>query len=507
MKIAIELYEDFCAWVNTSQKGGEVFLENYYRAGMYLRQHLRYGIFSSIMNIHPSPLFEEISFLEALKFSTALNDYNNIVFFNSARLNDVLGRYSFIALDPFEQFIYESTEMIPDIFEQLAQKINIFKLSSISDLPPFQGGVAGYLSYDLVRDLEELPSYAIADIAYPKWVLGFYDVVLSIDHVQKKSWICSSGFPELDPDKRHERARERLQWLRSEIKLAKINKNINSVAVDQEDIISNFTESEYLSAVAKVKCDIADGEVFEVNISQRFQCALPEGLTPFQLYRRIAERNPAPFASYMRFDELAIVSSSPERFLKVSDNVVQARPIKGTVKRSKNIKKDEVLAQQLLTSEKNNAENAMIVDLMRNDLSRVCLPHSVAVPQLCQLESYENVHHLVSVVTGVLHPECDQIALLKATLAAGSVTGAPKIRALEIIDEIEPTRRGPYCGHALYLGFNGTMDSSLLIRTYVIFGSVVTFQGGGAVVLDSDPMQEYEETFTKVRTLMSALTL
>lgn len=457
------------------------------------------------MDTHGLPLFEEVSFSEALKFSAALHGYNDIVFFNSARIHPELAQYSFIALDPFETFIYDVTENSPDIFEQLAQKINTFNWPHIPGLPPFQGGVAGYLSYDLVRDLEELPHHAVADIAYPKCMLGFYDVVLSIDHIQQKAWICSSGFPESDIAQRQKRAQERLQWLWSEIQSAKPVPS-NSVTVAQESITSNFTESEYVAAVAKVQHDIAEGEVFEVNISQRFQCALPEGLTPFQLYQRIVERNPAPFASYMRFGELAIVSSSPERFLKVTGDVVETRPIKGTVKRSKNIKEDELLAQQLLTSEKNNAENAMIVDLMRNDLSRVCLPHSVKVPQICQLESYENVHHLVSVITGILRPEFDRIALLKATLSGGSVTGAPKIRAMEIIDEIEPTCRGPYCGHAVYFGFNGTMDSSLLIRTYVIFENVVTFQGGGAVVLDSDPLQEYEETFIKVRPLMDALT-
>lgn len=456
------------------------------------------------MNDAYLPLFEELPYSEAMVFSTALDGYNNIVFFNSTRHDKELARYSFIAIDPFAQFNYSHDDIDPHIFDKLADKMRPFVLPNIPELPPFQGGIAGYMSYDLVRDLEVLPNQAVADVAYPKWVLGFYDLVLSIDHVQQQAWVVSSGFPKMDLFKRQDRARLRLQWFLSEIKSAVVA-DVSNIGIDNACITSNFTKSEYLSAVSKIINYIVEGDVFEVNLAQRFACALPQGLTPFQLYRRICERNPAPFAAYIRFDDLAIVSSSPERFIKVQEGVVETRPIKGTIKRSNDKDEDILLAQQLVASEKNSAENAMIVDLMRNDLSRVCLPHSVRVPQFCQLESYQNVHHLVSIITGTLRPNCTRIDLLKATIAGGSITGAPKIRAMEIIDELEPTRRGPYCGHALYLGFNGAMDSSILIRTYVISDDKVTFQGGGAVVLDSDPLQEYEETFVKVRTLMDAL--
>ena len=450
------------------------------------------------------PLFKELSYLEAITFSGALGQYNNVVFFNSARVDNKLGRYSFIALDPFEIVRYSEDDE-RDVFAELNRKLNSYVLADLPELPPFQGGLAGYLSYDLVRDLEVLPTQATADIAYPKLILGCYDLVVSVDHIEQKAWVISSGLPELEDAKRHVRAQARLQWLLAEIKNSPARHDDDEAVIDADDIVSNFTQADYIAAVSKVINYIKDGDVFEVNIAQRFKCALPAGLTPFQLYRRICAKNPAPFASYMRFDELAIMSSSPERFLKVTDDLVETRPIKGTIKRSDNKETDQLLGQQLMMSEKNCAENAMIVDLMRNDLSRVCMPHSVQVPQFCQLESYQNVHHLVSVVTGRLRAECNRIDLLKATLAGGSITGAPKIRAMEIIDELEPTKRGPYCGNAIYLGFNGAMDSSILIRSYVISHDTITFQGGGAVVLDSDPAQEYEETFIKVRMLMAAL--
>ena len=450
------------------------------------------------------PLFKELSYLEAITFSGALGQYNNVVFFNSARVDNKLGRYSFIALDPFEIVRYSEDDE-RDVFAELNRKLNSYVLADLPELPPFQGGLAGYLSYDLVRDLEVLPTQATADIAYPKLILGCYALVVSVDHIEQKAWVISSGLPELEDAKRHVRAQARLQWLLAEIKNSPARHDDDEAVIDADDIVSNFTQADYIAAVSKVINYIKDGDVFEVNIAQRFKCALPAGLTPFQLYRRICAKNPAPFASYMRFDELAIMSSSPERFLKVTDDLVETRPIKGTIKRSDNKETDQLLGQQLMMSEKNCAENAMIVDLMRNDLSRVCMPHSVQVPQFCQLESYQNVHHLVSVVTGRLRAECNRIDLLKATLAGGSITGAPKIRAMEIIDELEPTKRGPYCGNAIYLGFNGAMDSSILIRSYVISHDTITFQGGGAVVLDSDPAQEYEETFIKVRMLMAAL--
>jgi para-aminobenzoate synthetase component 1 len=252
-----------------------------------------------------------------------------------------------------------------------------------------------------------------------------------------------------------------------------------------------------------VKDYILAGDIFEANISQRFSADLLD--RPFDLYRRLREINPATFSAYLAFDDTILASASPERFLKLTHGQVETRPIKGTRPRGKTAQEDQAFANELMKSEKDHAENVMIVDLLRNDLSRVCEDHSVQVPQLCGLESYPAVHHLVSVVTGKLTSKLTAVDLLRATFPGGSITGAPKIRAMEIIAEIEPTRRGPYCGSIGYIGFNGDMDTSIAIRTYAIKNNKVTFQAGGAVVVDSDPVDEYEETLTKARALKKAL--
>jgi para-aminobenzoate synthetase component 1 len=229
-------------------------------------------------------------------------------------------------------------------------------------------------------------------------------------------------------------------------------------------------------------------------------------LHPFQLYCRLRKKSPTPFSAYFFWGDMFLLSSSPERFLKLTGKHVETRPIKGTRPRGLTHIEDEQLKNDLLSSEKDHAENIMIVDLLRNDLSRVCEPHSVQVPALCALESYAAVHHLVSVVQGTLKKEYTAVDLLKATFPGGSITGAPKIRAMELIAEIEPTARGPYCGSLGYIGFQGDMDCSIVIRTFGIKNKKITFQAGGAVTLDSDPAAEYEETLIKARALQLTLT-
>ena len=240
-------------------------------------------------------------------------------------------------------------------------------------------------------------------------------------------------------------------------------------------------------------------------MTQRFRAPLPEGVTPFELYRRLRAVNPAPFAAYLDFPEVVVASSSPERFLKLRDGRVETRPIKGTRPRGKTPAEDDALALELLASEKDRAENVMIVDLLRNDLSRVCRDESVKVPELCVLETYATVFHLVSTVVGELLPGMTAVDLLKASFPGGSITGAPKIRAMEIIAELEPTQRGPYCGSIGYLSFTGSMDSNIVIRSYAIKDGTVTFQAGGGIVADSKPDAEYEETMDKARALLAAL--
>jgi para-aminobenzoate synthetase component 1 len=250
---------------------------------------------------------------------------------------------------------------------------------------------------------------------------------------------------------------------------------------------------------------ILAGDIFEANISQCFNAKLPKDFSNFDLYLRLRKKNPAPFAAYLNLGNRFVLSASPERFMQLRGDQVETRPIKGTRPRHANAQLDQQLADELVKSEKDKAENIMIVDLLRNDLSKVCQDHTVTVTQLCGLESFATVHHLVSVVKGELMPRHDAVDLLQATFPGGSITGAPKIRAMQIIAEIEPSKRGIYCGSLGFIGFNGTMDTSIAIRTYTIQDDKISFQAGGAVVADSNPLQEYEETLIKSSALRTAL--
>jgi para-aminobenzoate synthetase component 1 len=258
-----------------------------------------------------------------------------------------------------------------------------------------------------------------------------------------------------------------------------------------------------MEAVEKVREYIRNGDIFQANLSQRFEVSL--ATNPYAIYRRLRSINPAPFAAYLNFDDVKIISASPERFLKLDGDIIQTRPIKGTRPRGKTAVEDERLANELLSSEKDRAENVMIVDLERNDLGRVASYGSVIVPELTALESYATVFHLTSTVEGRLADGKDRVDLLKATFPGGSISGAPKVRAMEIIEEIEPTRRSVYTGAIGYLGFDGGMDLNIAIRTIMAVRNKMYFQAGGGIVFDSDPESEYNETLDKASALMQAL--
>jgi para-aminobenzoate synthetase component 1 len=362
------------------------------------------------------------------------------------------------------------------------------------------------LSYEASGALENLPRSKINDQLLPDFWWGFYDLVISFDHHAKKAWICATGFPASDENSRQERAHQRLAWAEYLItNISQDNKaEAQSIAPDQ--IQANFTPAQYQQAVERVMEYIRAGDIFEANIAQRFNAALEQDFSIIDLYRRLRINNPAPFAALLQTPDWSLVSASPERFVQCLDGIAQTRPIKGTCARHSDPIIDQQRADQLFASVKDRAENIMIVDLMRNDFSRVCLPHSVKVTQLCAVESFATVHHLVSVVEGQLAPDQTAIDLLNATFPGGSITGAPKIRAMEIIAQIEPHVRGPYCGSIGYISGNGNMDFSITIRTFVIANNQITFHVGGAVTLDSDPAAEYQETLTKAKALLRTLT-
>ncbi len=430
---------------------------------------------------------------------------------DSAKLMDRFARYSFLAVDPFSvleakdgRIVLDGRGFEGDPFAVMAERLAAFPMTHRAGLPPFQTGAVGFLSYDLCHHLETLPHPRADDMRFPDLALGFYDVIAAWDHRDRRAFVLSSGWPESDGERRRRRAVMRAEWLAAQ--LSGVPPEATSVPRHAApDITANVSRPDYEAAVRRVIDYILAGDIFQANLTQRFRCRMPEGLGPFALHRRLTAINPAPFSAYLGFGDTVIASASPERFLSLRNGWVETRPIKGTRPRGTMPQEDERLAAELLASEKDTAENVMIVDLLRNDLSRVCRDGSVAVPELCVLETYATVFHLVSTVVGEMRPGLGAVDLLRAAFPGGSITGAPKIRAMEIIAELEPTRRGPYCGSVGWFGFDGGMDTSIAIRTYAIKDGWVTFQAGGGIVVDSDPAAEYEESLAKARALVAAL--
>jgi para-aminobenzoate synthetase component 1 len=445
---------------------------------------------------------------------------SHLLFLDSAQDPDRLGRYSFLAAAP-TTVIRTRGRGDPSALDQARTLLARFAASPMADLPPFQGGLAGYLAYDYGAVLERLPAPRYDDLGLPDAVLGLYDWVIAWDHQRGRCWLISTGIPETGAA-RARRAAERMAWVRRllagpsggpggrRFPSARRGVAAPSYPLAGTDralgigLRSTFTRRGYLDAITRVRDYILAGDIFQANLSQRLEAPLEED--PWHLYRRLRSVNPASFAAYLEFGDLAIASASPERFLRLdSGGRVESRPIKGTRPRGLSPLHDAALARDLLESEKDRAENLMIVDLLRNDLSRVCRPGSVRVLELFHLEEYRTVHHLVSTVEGRLAPGADATSLLAAAFPGGSITGAPKVRAMEIIAELEPTRRGVYCGVIGYLSLTGAMDTSIVIRTLVAAGGRVTFSVGGGIVADSDPESEYQETLDKGLALMTAL--
>ena len=438
------------------------------------------------------------------------------LFLDSALREPALGRYSFVAADPFD--FLQLPPQRTDGLDKLARRMNGLQAETAAGLPPFQGGAAGLFGYDLGQSLEVLPRPAVDEFQVPALAVGFYDVVVAFDHLENRTWIISQGLPQLDPARRRRRARQRLDqlraWLadtrtsppqrRSRLPAVTPGQLATQYPVGRTDgLTSNFSPAGYLRAVQRVIEYVFAGDVFQVNLAQRL--LWPASDDSVDLYLRLRERNPAPFAGYFDLGDFQIVSASPERFLRLSDQQVETRPIKGTRQRTDTAEFDRAAEAELRQSEKDRAENVMIVDLLRNDLSRVCRPESVRVSQLCEVETYQYVLHLVSAVCGRLRRGCSPIDLIRAAFPGGSITGAPKVRAMEIIAELEPTARGAYCGSLGYLGFDGSLDLSILIRTITAGRGWWQAPVGGGIVAQSVPQQEYEETWHKAEGLLRAL--
>ena len=467
------------------------------------------------------PCVEPLTGLTAWEVCQRLADRQRLLFLDSAPPHP-LGRYSFVSAEPacwltsHQGWISENRKFIgvADPLLVLADRLAGFTAATVDELPPFQGGAAGLFSYDLCHHFEVLPTPTYNDFNAPDMAVGIYDWVIAFDHATDQAWLISTGYPEADPRRRWQRAKQRSEqvkrWLDRPLAAPSGGGDGGSAietpqfAVDGlPGITSNFDRENYLRTVARAIEYTHAGDCFQVNIAQRL--LTPARVAPLTLYEKLRARNPAPFAGYFDLGDHAIVSASPERFMRIANGEVATRPIKGTRPRGKTPDDDQRLADELRASAKDRAENVMIVDLLRNDLGRVCAYGSVRVNALCRLESYPFVHHLVSEVRGRLRDGLGATDLLRASFPGGSVTGAPKIRAMEIIAELEQTARGPYCGSLGYLGFDGGMDMNLLIRTFVFSKGWLHFAVGGGIVADSTPEREYAETWHKAEGLLRAL--
>ena len=447
------------------------------------------------------------------------------LFLDSASTATRLGRHSFLTADPIDVIQSKGSNAALD---QVRARLAPFHVEPVAGLPPFQGGAAGYIAYDWGLTLERLPAPRYDDLALPDVVLGVYDWVLAWDHIASRAWLISTGMPETSPTARTARAADRARAVRERLRgepVSDVPQQVRQVLMDPReqvrpipssypveggwwepsfDLRSSFTRSGYLDAVRRVRDYIFAGDIFQANLSQRFEAPLHE--SPWAFYSRLRTRNPAPFAAFLETPDASVISASPERFLHVDrKGFVETRPIKGTRPRGVGPEHDAALGQALAESAKDRAENLMIVDLMRNDLSRVCAPRTVRVSELFSLERYATVHHLVSTVVGQLEPGHDVLHLLRAAFPGGSITGAPKLRAMEIIAELEPSQRSVYCGSIGYWSVTGDLDTSIAIRTAVARNGRVYFSAGGGIVADSDPEQEYRETIDKARALIDAL--
>jgi para-aminobenzoate synthetase component 1 len=366
------------------------------------------------------------------------------------------------------------------------------------DLPPFRGGIVGWLAYEAGRHLERLPEPHPDQIDLPEVAFGLYDVIAAFDQQTQKAWVF--GWPG-----RAKKAQALADRLTQALAQAR-TEPLPPPSAQGFALVADQSRPQAEQAIAGAIAAIYAGELFQANVTQRWRGQMPPGLGPWDLYRRLRRQTAAPFAAMATFGGAHLLSASPERFLSVSaQGAVESRPIKGTRPRGHTQAEDQAQAAALQRSLKDRAENLMIVDLMRNDLSRVCRVGSVKVPVLCGLESFASVHHLVSVVTGQLAQGQSARSLLRAAFPGGSITGAPKIHAITLLKDLEPCRRGLYCGSLFWLGSDGAFDSSILIRSLMVGRSgAVAAHAGGGIVADSIPAEEWAEAVTKVTPLIKA---
>ena len=440
--------------------------------------------------------------------------------FESVVGGEKVGRYSFLAIDPFLQLsasgnlvtIESANEkrefQAENPLDELRQLLKEVRTAAIPGLPPFTSGAIGFAGYDVVRYSEHLPHAPDDDRQLPDLSFAFYNRLVVFDNVSKTMFVIALARlnESSDPDQAYHDAQKRIDELVAQLSVAgdQLPSTDIAVAGDVEiDFQSNFEQSEFESAVRKCVDYIEAGDVFQVVISQRFQVEIESD--PFEIYRTLRVVNPSPFMFFLRTPEVTLVGSSPEIMCRVVDGQVTVRPLAGTRKRGATEQEDQQLAGDLLADPKERAEHVMLVDLGRNDVGRVAQFGSIQLSDVMEIEKYSHVMHITSNVNGQLRPEMDAFDALQACVPAGTVSGAPKVRAMEIIDELEPHRRGPYAGAVGYIDYVGNMDTCIALRTLVIQGNTAYVQAGAGIVADSDPESEYQETLNKARGLLKAI--
>ena len=406
---------------------------------------------------------------------------------HSGHADHPYSRFDILVADPLQTLTTENLSSADDPLKFLQRAIDALGLTAAPDPDlPFQGGALGLFGYDLARRYETLPSFAKADIPLPDMAVGLYDWAIIVDHRRQAVSLVS-----------HKDANARLAWLEAQQPIPAKDFSLTS------GWQSNMTAQEYADKFSRVQAYLHSGDCYQVNLAQRFQASYQGD--EWQAFTRLNASNRAPFSAFIRLEQGAILSLSPERFIHLADGTIQTRPIKGTLPRLTDPLADRQQAERLAASPKDRAENLMIVDLMRNDIGRVAEPGSVRVPELFVVEPFPAVHHLVSTVTARLPASRTACDLLRAAFPGGSITGAPKVRAMEIIDELEPHRRSAWCGSIGYVSLCGTMDTSITIRTLTACSGSLYCSAGGGIVADSQAEAEYQETFDKVNRILKQL--
>ena len=483
------------------------------------------------------PLFAELALPGLTPFAAleVMRRDSFPVLLESARLNDKIGRYSFAASDPYLIFRSRGDTVELDLSAtptgkygkrattkrkpliKLRELLANYRTERIAGLPPFTGGAIGFFSYDFVHQFEHLPRTAKDDLNIPESYFLFMDRVVAFDHVLGKAWVIVNpgareqelGFRRPEPgqwERLYDEAADRLVAMARRLEEHAVRPGVPVARREANGIklVPNITRDRFESMVVQCKEYIAAGDIYQANLSQRLSAEIGDA-DPLRLYALLREVNPSPFAAYLDFGDLQLVSSSPERLIRLSQGTADTRPIAGTRRRGSDLAEMRELSAELLTNEKERAEHIMLLDLERNDLGKVCDYGSVAVDELMTVEDYSHVIHIVSNVRGKLLLGRDAFDLVRAVFPGGTITGVPKVRCMEIIDELEPVTRGPYTGSIGYISNAGDMDLNIIIRTFVIKGRTAHIQVGAGIVADSDPEREYRETLQKAEALRKAL--